>query len=388
MPSLPGFQKHFSFDSGNSALEIRNFISIVYAGAGVGAALSFFVNDHIGRRWSFRLYTCIWIVGQIVATTSPTLAGLYASRVIAGLGMGALTVTGPMSIVEIAPAEIRGMLTSWFNIAMSLSATSAAFCVLGVYKNMPETSLQYQVVWFVPCIFMGLCLVGSFFVSESPRWLLLVDNLEEGTTALVKLRGLPADHPRVHQELHDIQNAIREEKSLNQTGYLGIVKEALMVPSNLRRVQQSLVTYALAQLSGANSVTSYFVPILTLIGIGGDPVRNIFLSGMYSFSKSCFTIIASFFFVDALGRRNSLFLGATLQMISDFYLGIYIKYNQQGEVSHAASQGAIAFIFIHGFGYVIGKCAQANSASTLLINAYHSLRSLHSTICIRRRALA
>jgi MFS family permease len=293
----------------------------------------------------------------MVATASPTLAGLYASRIISGLGMGALTVIGPMSIVEIAPAEIRGMLTAWFNVAMNMSATAGAFCVLGVYKNMPGISLQYQVVWFSPCIYMFFCLIASFFITESPRWLILVDNHEEGTRALVKLRGLPADHPRVKQELLDIKSAIHEEKAMNEAGFFGICKEAMTIPSNLRRVQQTLVSYGLAQLSGANSVTSYFVPIVTLIGVGGDTTKDIFLSGMYTFSKFCFAIIASFFFVDALGRRKSLFVGASLQMVSDIYIGVFISYNQKGSVSHAASTGAIAFIFIHGFGYVVGKYA-------------------------------
>ncbi|CAG9985146.1 unnamed protein product [Clonostachys byssicola] len=354
IPSLPGFQKHFQLSSGSSALEIRNFVSIVFAGAGIGAGLSFFLNDRLGRRWSFRLYACIWILGQLVATASPTLAGLYAARIISGLGMGALTVTGPMSIVEIAPAEIRGTLTAWFNVAMNMTATSGAFCVYGIQKNMSSSALQYQVAWFSPCVFLFLCIIASFFVVESPRWLFLVDRHEDATKALIILRGLPAEHSRVQQELMDIQNAIHDEKAMNDEGILGIFKETFLKVSNLRRVQQSLVTYALAQLSGANSVTSYFVPILTLIGIGGDASRNIFLSGMYTFSKFCFAIIASFFFVDALGRRKSLFVGAFLQMVSDFYIGIYVKYKQQGDVPRSASTGAVAFIFIHGFGYVVG----------------------------------
>ncbi|KAL4898971.1 hypothetical protein BDW74DRAFT_189583 [Aspergillus multicolor] len=340
VPSLSGFQNNFQFQSGNSALEIRNYVSIVYLGAGVGGGLSFFLNDLLGRRWSYRLYAALWILGQVVATASPTLAGLYASRIISGLGMGALTVIGPMSIVEIAPAEIRGMLTAWFNVAMNMAGTTGAFCVLGVYQNIAGTSLQYQVVYF--------------FVTESPRWLLLVDRYEEAVQVLVRLRGLPADNPCVHQELQQMRTAIHEEKAMYKQGIVGLFREAFTVRSNLRRVQQSLVSFGLAQLSGANSVTSYFVPILTLIGVGGGTGRNLFLSGMYSLAKMCFAIIASFFFVDALGRRKCLFVGATLQMISDLYIGIYIKYNQQGDVPHSASTGAIAFIFIHGLGYVVG----------------------------------
>lgn len=357
VPTLPGFQDHFGF-SNSDADQLRYFVSIVYLGAGVGALLSFFINDRIGRLWSWRLYVTIWIVGQLVATSAPGLTGLYAARVISGLGIGPLTVTGTMSIVEIAPAEIRGLLAVWFSVAMTLSSVCAVFCVYGVYIHVSASRLQYQIVWFSPCIFFAIIMVGSFFLTESPRWLWLVGRHDDAIRTLVKLRGLPQDHPRVRRELEDIQEAIQKEtenfgSSRSQT--LGVLKETFTVSANVRRVQQTLISYALAQLSGANSVTSYFVPILKLLGKAGGTTHSLFLTGMYSMSKFFFTLIASFFFVDALGRRGSLFVGAGLQMISDIYLGVYLKYKQEGTASNAASQGALAWIFIHAFGYAVGK---------------------------------
>lgn len=288
------------------------------------------------------------------------LAGLYAARIISGLGMGPLTVIGTMSIVEIAPAEIRGLLAAWFNVAMSLSAFTAALCVLGVFLHVPTSRLQYQIVWFSPCIYMFLCIIASFFLCESPRWLFLANRPDDAIKTLIKLRGLPAEHPRVQRELVDIQDAIRQEKDHHSPGIVGILKETFTVPANLRRVQQTVLSYGLAQLSGANSVTSYFIPILTLMGMGGGTAHNIFLSSMYAMAKFFFAIMASFFFIDALGRRKSLFIGVSLQMISDIYIGVYIKYKQEDAVSHASSTGAIAFIFIHGFGYVVGESHRNN----------------------------
>lgn len=244
---------------------------------------------------------------------------------------------------------------------MSLSGMCGSFCVLGVYKHMAKSRLQYQVVWFSPCIFMSACVGASFFLCDTPRWLLLVGRVDEASQTLVKLRGLPSDHPRVQQEFATIQNAIEKERSEHADGFMGIIKETFLVPSNLRRVQQSLITYGLAQLSGANSITSYFIPILTLFGIGGGTAKNMFLSAMYTMAKFFFAILASFFFVDALGRRKSLFVGTMLQMISDLYIGIYVKFRQQGDVSQSASTGAIAFIFIHGFGYIVGQFARFSS---------------------------
>jgi hypothetical protein len=178
---------------------------------------------------------------------------------------------------------------------------------------------------------MLLCIVASFFVCESPRWLLLVGRRDEAIQTLVRLRGLPVDHPRMQKEIQDIVTDIAKSRGASgeESPFVDIIKETFTIPSNLRRVQQSIITYALAQLSGANSITSYFVPILTLIGSGGGTTRNIFLSGMYGMSKLFFALLASFFFIDALGRRKSLFIGASLQMISDIYLGVYISMSKR-----------------------------------------------------------
>ncbi|KAJ9620082.1 uncharacterized protein PV06_03947 [Exophiala oligosperma] len=359
IPSLPGFEQHFGITS--SASQIKDFISLVYIGAGVGAGLSFFINDRVGRLWSLRLYMFIWILGQLIATASPNIGCLYFARIVSGFGIGPLTVVGPVSLAEIAPTEIRGLITAWFSVVLLLSLFVAAFTVYGVFSNMAATRLQYQVVWFSPCIFLALCIAASFFVCESPRWLFLKGRREEGVRTLEKLRGLPAEHPRVHQEIHDIEESIaaETEKFDGQGRFAhmkGIMKETFLVPANLRRLQQAMISYALAQLSGANLVTSYFVPILKLMGLASDnnAKRALFLSCMYSMAKFFFTVIASFFFIDALGRRRSLFIGITLQMSSDIYLGVFIKYVQQSTVNVAASQAATAFIFIHGFGYAVG----------------------------------
>ena len=362
----------------------------MYLGYAFGAALSFFINDRIGRLWSFRLYSIIYIVGQLVATFSPNLAGLYASRIISGWGIGSLTVSGPMSIVEIAPTEIRGLLTAWFNVAMGCALTSSTFTVYGVFAHVATSRLQYQTVFFAPCIWMAICIAASFFVCESPRWLFLTERHDEAVNMLIKLRGLPTTHPRLQIELREIEESIHKERAafgdgVHTLSFTGIVKETFTVPANLRRVQQTLVSYALAQLSGANSVTSYFVPILTLMGVGGGTLRNLFLSGMYAMSKLFFTLIASFFFIDALGRRKSLFIGATLQMISDLYIGIYIKYKQEDAVNESASQGAIPFIFFHALGYILGRLNYPIQADDSLTYTY---RLVCSSLRVWRRAVA
>jgi MFS family permease len=361
VPSLPGFQHKFGLSSGAKPKEIANFISFVYVTAGIGSGLSFFINDRIGRLWSLRLYMAIWIVGQLIATFAGNLSTLYAARFVSGLGIGPLTVIGPMALVEIAPYEFRGLLGTWFSVIMLLSLTVSCLVVYASFLHLAVGNMQYQVVWFVPIIIIGLIIALSFFcMNESPRWLFLVGREEEAIKSLVELRGLPVDHPRVASEIAEIQAQIQAEhtKYGNAAAGLGlkaVVREAFLVPANLRRVQQACLCYVLAQLSGANSVTSYLIPILTMIGTGGGTAHNMFLTSMYSMAKFFYTLMASFFFIDAFGRRTSLFTGIIIQMISDIYIGVFIKFKQEGDVSGGAAQGAIGAIYIHGFGYAIGK---------------------------------
>lgn len=356
--SLPAFREHFGISSDAGASSTKYLVSLVYVGDAAGAAMSFFINDQIGRLWSFRLYTFIWIVGQLVAMFSPGAAGLYASRIISGLGIGSLSVTGMVSIVEIAPAEIRGILSAWYSIGMGIALMTATFCVYGIELHVGKNHLQYQIVWFSPCIFMFLWIVASFFLCESPRWLLLHARDEEAVSTLTILRRLPSDHPRIQEELRGIRESIQLEvgdtDDHSPFQIISIAKETFTQPSNLRRVQQAIIMYALPQFSGGNSVTNYFIPILEIVGLGGSSTSNLFLNGMYALAKFIFSLFASFIFIDALGRRNSLLFGITLQMLSDIYLAAYIKIQQQSGASQSAGEAALAAIFVHALGYSVG----------------------------------
>lgn len=293
----------------------------------------------------------------MITVASPNIECLIAARIIAGAGIGSLSVIGPMSIVEIAPKEIRGLLTSWYTVSMGISLTLANFCVLGIYLHIPDSKLQYQIPPIAVSCFMVLCIIASFFISESPRWLLMVGRREEAVQCLVTLRRLPADDGRVAQEIANIEQSVVSARGdvEGRSSLWSIAKETFTVSSNLRRLQQVLVSYALAQLSGANSVTSYFIPITTLLGDTGSTDKKIFLSTMYAFSKFWFTLIASFFFIDLLGRRRSLFIGITTQMLSHIYIGVFLKYHQEGPVSDGAAHFAVASLYIHAFGYAVGE---------------------------------
>ena len=166
--SLPGFQHAFGISSATNPKQVSDFISLVYVGASVGAASTYFVNDVWGRLWAFRFYGLIWIIGQLMAVASSgNIGAMYAARIIAGLGIGPMTVIGPVALSEVAPAEIRGLITSWFSVIMLLTLTTAAFTVFGV---LPHGRQFLTVAHSVLRAYhrYGACHRRQFFYSRKP----------------------------------------------------------------------------------------------------------------------------------------------------------------------------------------------------------------------------
>ncbi|KAF5582958.1 major facilitator superfamily transporter [Fusarium pseudocircinatum] len=355
---LKSFQRQYDLDTELDSETIENLVSFVNIGAGLGAFLSFFVNDKLGRIQSMRLYQTIYVIGSLVSCFSyGSVAALYFGRVFAGLGIGACTVIGPMTLAEIAPATIRGFMTLWFNMCMLLGQALGIFVVFGCNVHISSSlSLQYQVPWFVQTFAPFIGVVCSFLIVESPRWLAIRCRQDDALKALSTLRGLPIDDPFVLEEYRHIVHTVEDEgRQSGSNSLIVVMKETFFVRSNLRRVQLTVIAYILAQFSGANSVTNYLPTIFGLIGVTGRDTK-IYSSGLYAIAKFVCTMAASLFFVDMLGRRKSLMIGIMVQMLCHSYLSGYLNvFRSEGSsVPKGASDAAIAIIYVHAFGWAVG----------------------------------
>ncbi|KAL4991880.1 general substrate transporter [Aspergillus falconensis] len=346
---LPSFGRTYDLDSNT----VSNLISFVNLGAGIGALLSFLVNDRLGRIWSLRFYQSLYIVGSLISCFAYGHVGaLYVGRIVAGLGIGALTVVGPMTISELAPKTSRGLMTLWFNVCMLSSQMVGVFTVYGCSRHVSDTSdLQNQIPWFVQTFVPAISIALSFFAVESPRWLLLQNRQKEALDNLERLRGLPVSHGYAAEEYNGMTAQVEQTDS----SYLAVVRDTFLIRSNLRRVQLTIIAYILAQMSGANSITNYLPTIYGLIGITGSGVK-VYSTGLYALAKVVCCIAASLVLVDVVGRRKSMMIGVTIQAICHAYLAGYLEsyLSSPSSVSGGASDAAIAAIFIHALGWAIG----------------------------------
>lgn len=292
------------------------------------------------------------------------LGMIYAGRFIAGLGIGQTPVVGPVYIAEIAPASIRGLCTCIFTGFVYLGIVLAYFTNYGCQIHMGDTTAaRWEVPTSLHVLFASLIFVLTFFQYESPRYLIKQGKNEEALHVMSRLRRLPPDHEYVTNEINAI--TVNHHKEVEQTegsGWLGILVEAFTVPKNLYRVILTIGAQIMSQWSGAGSITLYAPDLFKLLGITGTN-ESLLVTAVFGIVKLTAAVLCALFLVDFIGRKRSLLIGITLQAIAMIYVAGFLTavpglgdeegYTLAGS-EKGPSKGAIAMIYISGFGWALG----------------------------------
>ncbi|KAM7201573.1 quinate permease [Naviculisporaceae sp. PSN 640] len=362
------FQRSINYDS-YSVYERANIkanvSSMVQLGSVAGALIAFVICDKIGRIWATRQLCLLWIFGiAIFMGSNGNLGAIYAGRFIAGLGVGQTPVVGPVYIAEIAPASIRGLCTCIFTGFVYLGIVLAYFTNYGCQVNMgDDTPTRWLVPTSLHIIFAGLIFILTFLQCESPRYLVKRGKNKKALEVMSQLRHLPQDHDYVHREVNAITLAHHEEMEATKgSGPLGILKEAFTIKSNLYRVGLTIGAQIMSQWSGAGSITLYAPDLFEILGVRGTNVK-LLITGIFGIVKLVAAVLCALFLVDFIGRKRSLLIGITFQAISMIYVASFLTavpgldgsdaYQLSGS-ELAASRGAIAMIYLSGFGWALG----------------------------------
>lgn len=212
-------------------------------------------------------------------------------------------------------------------------------------------------------MFATLVLALSLFQTESPRYLMKCGKKDRAVAAMSRIRNLPATDPYVIAEIADIEQRWHEEQETTRgQGFLGLVKEIFLNPSNLFRLYLGVGGQLLAQWSGAGSITIYAVDFFALVGITGRN-ESLLATAVFGVVKFAAAMCCMLFLVDFIGRKRSLLVGITLQAISMLYVASFLTSEPRLGVDDdytlpsskiGASEGAIAMIYLSGFGWALG----------------------------------
>ncbi|THW40777.1 hexose carrier protein [Aureobasidium pullulans] len=296
------FEKQFNYPD---ALIQGQIVSTYDIGCILGAIMSLYFGDYLGRRRSVAMSSMWVILGGAIQASAFSLPQMIIGRVIAGLGIGQSTAVVPMWQAETSKPEHRGKLvalqlvmvifgislTNWINLAMTYVVSSE------VTWRFP---LAMQCFWAV----VTICLLP--FMVESPRWLCYKDRHAEARTVLARLANLDEHDQQVAGELKIISQTIAAEKAGGKVGWSEVFSGGEQ--QNFRRIVLGAGTSIFQQMGGINVVVYYF-PVILTESFGFSPRLALILSGVdfvsLMFWGSCASLL-----IDRFGRKPLMLFGA------------------------------------------------------------------------------
>lgn len=267
-----------------------------------GVFMSAPISDHFGRRWAIITGCVVVIISTFISTFTPrNIGGFIAGRAIVGIGQGIALPAGPTYISEIAPADSRGKIMSFWQMNFSVGSFLAYWINYACSKNSAKLGdWDWKTVQLFQLLAPCLIISAIWFCPESPRWLIKHDRLEDAINSLSKVR----DDPEVVQhEINDIARALQFEKDEISSGYSALWKDR----SIRKRLLLCIVLNVGQQLTGQGSLNNYSTKIYQSVFSDNGTIQLInALNGTFGI---IFTLNATWT-VDRFGRRWLLLVGA------------------------------------------------------------------------------
>jgi len=317
-------------------------ISIALIGTVIGSLLGSKPSDHFGRKYTLIFVAIAYLLSSLGTALADNWYMFLAFRFLGGLGVGTSSVTAPIYISEVSPAEKRGKLVGLFqfNVVLGILISYLSNYLL---SQVGEHSWRWMLgVQAVPSI---VFLVLMRFIPESPRWLIIKRG--DFQKALQTLRIINPQHAEA--ELESIRNADALAKTEHPGKTPGLFSGQYNIP-----VMLAVLFAFFNQVSGINAIIYYAPRIFEMAGLGQhSSLLSTVGIGIINF---IFTLIA-INFIDRIGRRVLMLVGSVGLIVSLFLVAFTFYYNIQGGMSipifimvfiafFAFSQGAVIWVFI------------------------------------------
>ena len=143
-----------------SIFEQQGCVTILIAGALLGALLTGPLASKLSRKQLLIFIFVLFLAGMLLLVQSPTYTVVLIGRFIAGLGVGLAFTVSPFYIAEISPAERRGSFVFLTSLAMTAGIfiaylVSYAYAPCSEWRRLISWSLiplaiQIVALWYAP----------------------------------------------------------------------------------------------------------------------------------------------------------------------------------------------------------------------------------------------
>jgi MFS transporter, SP family, major inositol transporter len=285
---INGALPYMTDDLGLTAVTEGMVTSSLLLGAALGAVVGGRLSDARGRRRTILALAVLFFVGALGCTLAPTTAVMVVARFVLGLAVGGASVTVPVYLAEVSPAERRGALVTR-NELMIVSGQLLAFTSNAIIARAGGESggvwRWMLVIATVPAVVLWF---GMLVMPESPRWLASQARFSEALEVLKQVRS----RQRAEAELAEVSALAVKEEEQRLGGWQDMkstpwIRKLMFVGFGIAIVQQ---------ITGVNTIMYYGTQILTDAGFAADSALTA------NIANGVISVLATFVGIWLLGR--------------------------------------------------------------------------------------
>ncbi|HEY5798754.1 MAG TPA: MFS transporter [Burkholderiaceae bacterium] len=300
-----------------SEQELSSVVAAVLAGSILGSVIAGMLADWLGRKVMMIVSGLLFVASVAIIYLSQSFGPLILGRLLQGLSGGVIAVVVPLYLAESLPSNARGRGVAIFQFALTIGIVLAAF-VGDYYIGNAERAIQAASgeqplvlaaadhAWrgmFLTVVYPGLLfLLGTLFITESPRWLVRHGKHAQAEAALLRMRT-PEE---TKAELAEIDAALAQERSGPKLSIPAALSEIFTQRRYILPFILACIILGCNQATGINSLLQFMSTILQKAGL--DPVSASSYGTAIKIVNAAVTVVA-LLLVERKGRVFLLKLG-------------------------------------------------------------------------------
>jgi len=310
-----------------TASQVSTIVAAVLLGSVFSTLFSGLLADWMGRKPLMILSGFAFVASIPIIALSPSFGQLFSGRLLQGMSGGIIGVVVPLYLAECLAASTRGKGTAIFQWMLTLGIVAAA--LIGMYFSYRVAAVTklhdanalfdfenhaWRSIFWVSLPPGAVFVLGSLFVTESPRWLFRRGKKERARAALLKSRS-----PR---------QAALELDEMEATAYAAKAKTGEQIRDSLLR-RKYVIPFLLACIilfcntaTGVNSIIGYNTGILLQSGLNDLAAHWGYV--IFTIVNFLMTTIGMML-VDRKGRRFLLISGTSGVIVALVGVGILFR---------------------------------------------------------------
>ena len=305
-------------------------VAAVLGGSMLSSLVAGFLADWLGRKTMMAVSGFLFVTSVGLIVLSHGFIPLFLGRLLQGISGGVIAVVVPLYLAECLSAKHRGRGSAIFQLMLTVGIVIASFAGL-YYTHQAEAAIAAAAgnailikaaqdhAWrsmFLSVVYPGMVFfIGSFFLSETPRWLFKHGRTEAALNAL--RRSSPESEALL--QLHEMQALATQNEEKKTSGVSGsLLQRKYILPFAL-----ACIILACNQATGINSILAYLVIILKQAGMTAQRATQGDLAVKL---LNCLMTIVAVALIDKKGRKFLLTLGTA---------GIIIALSAAGFLFHS-----------------------------------------------------